>query len=79
MIFGQGAVQLGIGMAVGLALALGISHVMKVVLFQVEPRDPTIFAGVALVLVVVGLFAVSSRRDGRRWSIRSWRCAAIEL
>ncbi|MGH7617423.1 MAG: ABC transporter permease, partial [Gemmatimonadaceae bacterium] len=57
MIFGQGAVQLAIGMTVGLAFALGISQLLKVVLFQVEPRDPVIFAGVAGVLVVVGLLA----------------------
>ena len=57
MIFGQGLWQLGIGMAVGLAMALGVSQLLKVILFQVEPRDPTIYAGVALVLVVVGLVA----------------------
>ena len=57
MIFGQGVVQLGVGMAVGLALALGISQLLKVVLFQVQPRDPVIFGGVAAVLVVVGLLA----------------------
>ena len=51
-------------MTVGLALALGISRLMKVVLFQVEPRDPVIFGGVAAVLIVVGLFAclVPARR-----------------
>jgi predicted permease len=57
MIFGQGVLQLAIGMTLGLALAFGISQVMTVVLFQVEPHDPLIFGGVALVLVVVGLLA----------------------
>ena len=57
MIFGQGLIQLGLGMTVGLAFAFGISRVMSVVLFQVQPRDPTIFGGVAAVLVVVGLMA----------------------
>jgi putative ABC transport system permease protein len=57
MIFGQGLIQLGVGMTVGLAFAFGISQLMKVVLFQVEPRDPTIFGGVAAVLVAVGLMA----------------------
>jgi len=57
MIFGQGIVQLAVGMAVGLAFALGISRLMKVILFQVEPRDPVIFGGVAAVLVFVGLVA----------------------
>src|SRR5262249_13314557 len=40
MIFGQGLVQLTVGMIVGLAFALGISQLMKVILFQVQPRDP---------------------------------------
>ena len=64
MIFGQGLWQLGIGMAVGLTLALGISQLLKIVLFQVQPRDPVIFGGVAIVLIVVGLIAclVPARR-----------------
>jgi putative ABC transport system permease protein len=64
MIFGQGLWQLGIGMVVGLSLALGISRLMTVVLFQVQPRDPVIFGGVATVLGIVGLIAclVPARR-----------------
>jgi len=57
MIFGQGLWQLGIGMTIGLAMALGVSQLLKVILFQVEPRDPTIYGGVAVVLVIVGLIA----------------------
>ncbi len=57
MVFGQGAWQLGIGVAAGLALAAAIAQLMTVVLFQVEPRDPAIFGGVAAVLVLVGLLA----------------------
>ncbi len=57
MIFGQGLWQLGIGMGLGLALAGAIASVMAVVLFQVQPRDPMVFGGVAAVLVAVGLLA----------------------
>jgi putative ABC transport system permease protein len=57
MIFNQGLLQLGVGMTFGLALALGISQLLKIILFQVQPRDPTIFGGVAAVLIAVGLFA----------------------
>jgi predicted permease len=57
LIFGQGALQLGLGMTLGLALALGISQLLKIVLFQVEPRDPIVFGGVSVVLVLVGLLA----------------------
>jgi predicted permease len=64
MVFGQGLLQLTVGMGAGLTLALAISQLMKVVLFQVQPRDPVIFGGVAAVLVAVGLFAcfVPARR-----------------
>ncbi len=57
MIFGQGLLQLGIGMTAGLALATGISQLLKIILFQVQPRDPAIFGGVAVTLVAVGLLA----------------------
>jgi predicted permease len=57
MIFRQGALQLGVGMTAGLALAFGISSLLKVVLFQVQPRDPVVFGGVAAVLIGVGLLA----------------------
>ena len=57
LIFGQGAVQLAVGMTLGLAMALGISRLLRVVLFQVDPRDPVVFGGVTAVLVVVGLLA----------------------
>jgi putative ABC transport system permease protein len=64
MIFRQGIVQLGIGMTLGLAFAFGIARLLAVVLFQVEPRDPVIFSGVAAVLVGVGMMAclVPARR-----------------
>jgi predicted permease len=57
LIFGQGALQLGVGMTLGLAMALGISRLLRVVLFQVEPRVPVVFGGVTVVLALVGLLA----------------------
>ena len=57
MVFGQGLLQLGIGMAAGLALATGISQLLRIILFQVQPRDPLIFGGVAATLIGVGLLA----------------------
>ena len=40
---------------------------MKVVLFEVQPRDPPVFGGVAAVLTAVGLLAclVPARRATR--------------
>jgi predicted permease len=67
MIFRQGVWQLGIGMTLGLALAAGVAQFTRVILFQVEPRDPAIFGGVVLVLSVAGLLAclVPARRATR--------------
>jgi ABC-type antimicrobial peptide transport system permease subunit len=44
-------------MTAGLALALGVSRVMSVILFDVQPRDPFVFGSVAGVLVLAGLMA----------------------
>ena len=57
MVFGQGLLQLGIGMAAGLALALGVSSVLSILLFDVQPRDPVVFGSVVGVLTLAGLMA----------------------
>jgi putative ABC transport system permease protein len=67
MVVRQGVWQLGAGMLAGLTLALGIAQLMKVVLFDVEPRDPMIFGGVVAVLTIAGLLAclIPARRATR--------------
>jgi predicted permease len=57
LILKQGAVQVGIGMALGLALAALLSRGLELVLFQVEPWDPFVFALIAVVLAAVGMLA----------------------
>jgi ABC-type antimicrobial peptide transport system permease subunit len=57
MIFRQGALQLGVGLALGLVLAVSIAQSMAVMLYQVKPRDPLIFGGVVLVLAAAGIAA----------------------
>jgi putative ABC transport system permease protein len=57
MIFRQGLVQLVVGMSLGLLFATGMGQLLKAILFQVQPRDPSIFVGVAAVLTLVGLAA----------------------
>ncbi len=57
LIFRQGAWQLGIGLVLGLAFAAGVSRVMSVILFDVQPFDITVFGGVAAVLMATGALA----------------------
>jgi putative ABC transport system permease protein len=57
MIFGQGARQLAVGLVFGLALAAGISRLLAVILYDVEPLDPVVFGGVTVVLALAGMMA----------------------
>jgi putative ABC transport system permease protein len=57
LILSQGMIQLGIGLAVGLAGAFGLARVLKTLLVQVSPTDPTTFVTISAVLVVIGMFA----------------------
>jgi predicted permease len=67
LILRQGAGQIGIGLGFGLALAWGVSAMVQILMFEVEPRDPMVFGGVVLMIVVVGFFAswVPARRATR--------------
>jgi putative ABC transport system permease protein len=58
MIFRQGAIQLGVGMIAGVALAilLGMTPV-QILLLDVNPRDPMIYSGVIGTLLATGLLA----------------------
>ena len=57
MIFRQGAMQLAGGMTVGIAVALGMSQLLQMLLLDVNPRDPVIYSGVVFTLVTTGLLA----------------------
>jgi len=67
LVLRQGVVQLAVGTAAGLVLATGVSRLLQMLLFEVEPRDPVIFASVVVVLTVAGLLAcfVPARRATR--------------
>jgi putative ABC transport system permease protein len=58
-------VLLGAGM--GLFAALGLTRVLRRLLFEIEPIDPTTFASVTVFLPVVGLVAclLPARRAAR--------------
>ena len=53
----QGAAQLGVGLAIGLALAFGLTRLIGLMMYNVDPQDPVVFAGVLGVITVVGMAA----------------------
>jgi predicted permease len=57
LIAGEGARLILLGGALGLAAALAAAQLLKSLLYNVGPRDPTAFAAVALLLAVVALAA----------------------
>ncbi len=57
LILSQGMLQLAVGLVIGLVLAGGISRLLSVILFDVNPLDPFVFGGVALVLATTGTLA----------------------
>jgi len=67
MIFSTGAWQLGIGLVLGLGLAYGVANLLTVILFDVQPRDPSVFGSVVVVLTMAGMAAclIPARRATR--------------
>jgi putative ABC transport system permease protein len=57
MVMRQGLIQLGIGLVLGLALALGVSNLLQMLLFEVDPRDPAIYLAIGAVLTATAAAA----------------------
>lgn len=57
LILKLGATQIAIGLAIGLVMALALSRGIAMMLFNVEPWDPTILVTVVLTLAATGLVA----------------------
>jgi putative ABC transport system permease protein len=57
LILRQGLVQLGLGLALGLLGAFGISRVLRTLLVQITPTDPVTFASITILLTVVAIAA----------------------
>jgi putative ABC transport system permease protein len=75
MILRQGMTLVGIGLAIGLASAMGLTRLMKTLLFEVQPNDPVTFAGVSAVLGAAALLAcyIPARRALRIDPLRALR------
>jgi ABC-type antimicrobial peptide transport system permease subunit len=57
MVLRQGLTVVGIGLAVGLVLALAGTRVMSGLIVGIEPTDPLTFAVVVCLLTAIALFA----------------------
>jgi predicted permease len=67
LVLSLGAKQLAIGLAVGLALAFGVTRVLASLLVQTTPTDPVTFTAIVLLLVSVAFIAcwIPARRAMR--------------
>jgi predicted permease len=63
----RGVVQLGIGMVVGVAGALGVGRLLQTFLVQTSPRDPATLASIVVLLAAVAISAciIPARRATR--------------
>jgi putative ABC transport system permease protein len=55
--YGFRSLAKGLGITFGLGLAAAIGQATSVILFEVQPRDPQVFAGVVAVLTITGMLA----------------------
>jgi putative ABC transport system permease protein len=57
LILGQGLALAGIGLVLGLAASIASTRLLRSMLFQVQPNDPTVYLAVALLVGLVTLAA----------------------
>ena len=67
LVLGQGLVPVAAGLIAGIAGALGLTRLLKSLLFEVSPTDPLIFSAVSIGLTAVALAAmvIPARRATR--------------
>ncbi len=75
LVLRQGLIQLGVGLTIGLGMAFGLSSIVAILMFDVQPRDPTVFGAIVAVIALVGLLAsfVPARRATRVHPVEALR------
>lgn len=58
-ILAEGAMQAGIGLAIGLGASVAVMRGLRTILFGIEPTDPTTLVSVGVSLMAVALLAVA--------------------
>jgi ABC-type antimicrobial peptide transport system permease subunit len=59
LVLRQGSIPVAAGLIAGIAGALGLTRLMKSLLFEVSATDPLIFGAVSIGLIVISLAAMS--------------------
>jgi ABC-type antimicrobial peptide transport system permease subunit len=57
MVLGQGMMLTGVGIGLGLIVALVVTRVIRALLYDTSPTDPVTFAGVVPLLLAAALLA----------------------
>ena len=57
LVMGQGARLTALGLVIGLLAAAAVARLMETLLFRTKAYDPVVFAGVILLLAIIGLLA----------------------
>ncbi|MGH9675116.1 MAG: FtsX-like permease family protein, partial [Bryobacteraceae bacterium] len=75
LVIRQGMTPVVVGLAAGVAVALFLGRAIRGLLFEVQPTDPLIVAGVAAVVVVIGVVAclIPARRAAGRDTVAALR------
>jgi putative ABC transport system permease protein len=76
LILRQGLLKAGLGLVIGLGGAFYLSRFLGSLLYEVEPTDPSVFAGVAILLLLTAVLAswLPARRAARVDPMVALRC-----